>query len=93
MCSPDKNILKNRYMHIAFDTVKTQNDTVNRKNDTVFSLIKQNNNITANEIANKLGKSLATIKRRLKDLKDRQVIERIGSDKTGCWKILKDDAE
>lgn len=88
-----KNILKNRYMHIAFDTVKTQNDTVNRKNDTVFSLVKQNNNITANEIANKLGKSLATIKRRLKDLKDRKVIERIGSDKTGCWKILKDDAE
>lgn len=93
-----KNILKNRYMHIAFDTVtdkndtpNKQNDTANCKNDTVFSLIKQNNNITAKEIANKLGKSLATIKRRLKDLKDRKIIERIGSDKTGCWKILKDD--
>lgn len=88
-----KNILKNRYMHIAFDTVKTQNDIVNYKNDTVFSLIKQNNNITANEIANKLNKSLSTIKRRLKDLKDHKVIERMGSDKTGCWKILKDDEE
>ena len=97
-----KNILKNRYMHISFDTAKNQNDTVNDtlnnlddtvkfKNDTVFSLIKENNNITANEIANKLGKSLATIKRKLKDLKDRKVIARIGSDKTGCWKILKDD--
>lgn len=90
-----KNLLKNRYMNIDFDTVKNKNDTVNdtlnNKNDTVFSLIKQNNNITAKEIANRLDKSLTTVKRRIKDLKDRKVIERIGSDKTGCWKILKDD--
>ena len=59
-----KNILKNRYMHIANDTVKNQNDTV-------FSLIKQNNKIAANELALKLGKSLATVKRRIKNLKGR----------------------
>ena len=80
--------MKNRYLHIANDTV---NDTVKNQNDTVFSLIKQNNKITANEISVKLGKSLATIKRKIKDLKDRKVIERIGSDKTGSWKILKAD--
>lgn len=92
-----KNILKNRYMHIANDTVNgkvdTVNDTVKNQNDTVFSLIKQNNKITANEIAIKLGKSLSTVKRRIKDLKDRKIIERIGSDKTGRWKILKENEE
>ena len=84
-------------MHIANDTVNngfdTVNDAVKNQNDTVFSLIKQNNKITANEISVKLGKSLATIKRKIKDLKDRKVIERIGSDKTGSWKILKEDEE
>ena len=92
-----KNILKNRYLHINNDTVNnkfdTVNDTVKKQNDTVFSLIKQYNKITANEISVKLGKSLATIKRKIKDLKDRKVIERIGSDKTGSWKILKEDEE
>ena len=92
-----KNVLKNRYMHISNDTVSgrvgTVNDTVKNQNDTVFSLLKQNNKITANEIAIKLGKSLSTIKRRIKDLKDRKIVERIGSDKTGCWKILKEDEE
>lgn len=99
-----KNTLKNRYMHIAFDTVNIQNgtvndtlniniDTVNAQNDTVFLLIKQNNNITANEIASKLGKGIATVKRKIRDLKDRKIIERVGSDKTGTWKILKDDEE
>ena len=92
-----ENILKNRYLHIANDTVNndfdTVNDTVKNQNDTVFSLIKQNNNITANEISVKLGKSLPTVKRKIKNLKDRKVIERIGSDKTGSWKILKEDEE
>lgn len=92
-----KNILKNRYLHISNDTVNnnfdTVNDTVKKQNDTVFSVIKQNNKITAKEISVKLGKSLATIKRKIKDLKDRKVIERIGSDKAGSWKILKEDEE
>ncbi len=87
-----KHKLKNRYLHISLDTA---NDTVNFKNDTVndtvFSLVKQNNKITANEIATKLGKGIATIKRKLKDLKDRKIIERVGADKTGYWKILKED--
>lgn len=90
-----KNILKNRYLHIANDTVNdkidTVNDTVNNQNDTVFSMIKHNNKITAIEISVKLGKSLATVKRKIKNLKERKIIERIGSDKTGYWKILKED--
>ena len=77
-------------MHIHFtepenDTVKSQNDTVN---DTVFSLIKQNKNITALQISEKLKISLSTTKRKIKELKEQKIIERIGSDKTGYWKII-----
>jgi predicted HTH transcriptional regulator len=81
--------LKNREMHILFDTVndtvKPQIDTVN---DTVFSLIKQDNKITANEISERLKMSLSTVRRKIKELRNNGTIERIGSDKTGYWKII-----
>jgi predicted HTH transcriptional regulator len=78
--------LKNREIHILADTV---NDMVKPKNDTVFSLIKQNNKITANEISVKLNISESTVRRKIKELKINGKIKRIGSDKTGYWKILK----
>lgn len=83
----ENNILKNRELHINFaatDTVNAATDTVN---DTVFELIKSNPNITAEEIRQKLGISIATAKRRIKALKDRGAISCVGSDKTGHWEI------
>ncbi|MBS1486562.1 MAG: Fic family protein [Bacteroidetes bacterium] len=77
--------LKNREMHILADTVKSQNDTVN---DTVFSLIKQDNKITATEISERLKMSLSTVRRKIKELREQGIIERIGSDKTGHWKVI-----
>jgi fido (protein-threonine AMPylation protein)/biotin operon repressor len=81
--------LKNREMHILADTVndtvKPQIDTVN---DTVFSLIEQDNKITAKEIGEHLKMSLSTVRRKIKELRDNGKIERIGSDKTGYWKII-----
>lgn len=73
-----------RFIDTANDTVKSTNDTVN---DTVFSLIKQNNRITATQISERLKISLSTAKRKIKELRERKVIERIGSDKTGFWEI------
>lgn len=85
--------LKNREIHIHYtDTVKTQIDTVKPENDTVndtvFSLIKQNKNITGTEISKQLNMSLSTVKRKIKDLKEKGIVERIGSDKTGYWKMI-----
>jgi biotin operon repressor len=88
---PGQNhILINREIHFHFfpavnDTVKTQNGTVN---DTVFYLIKQNSKITAAEISKQLNLSLSTVKRKIKELKEKGTVERIGSDKTGYWKII-----
>lgn len=75
-----KHLLKNRTMHIHYEPVKT-------KNDTVFFLIKQNNQITANEISKQLNISVSTVKRRIKILKEQGKIKRIGSDKTGSWEV------
>jgi fido (protein-threonine AMPylation protein)/predicted transcriptional regulator len=89
----ENNTLLNRELHIFYtDTVNSVNNTVNSTNDTVndtvFSLIKQNKNITTTEISERLNLSLSTVKRKIKDLKGQGIIERIGSDKTGFWKII-----
>ena len=61
------------------------NDTQNR----MIELITNNNRITQNEIANIIGVNVRTIKRNFKVLIDNSIVERIGSDKTGYWQILK----
>lgn len=82
-------LLNNREMNIhsdtVNDTVKSLNDTVN---DTVFSLIKQDNKITAKKISERLKMSLSTVRRKIKEFRDNGRIERIGSDKTGHWKVI-----
>jgi ATP-dependent DNA helicase RecG len=80
-------------MHVTYidtvnnpdDTVKLRSDTVN---DTLFNLIKKNKKITAIEISEQLKVSLSTVKRKIKILKERGQIERVGSDKTGYWKTI-----
>ncbi len=89
----ENHSMSNREMHIQYiDTLKTQNDTVKTDgdtvNDTLFNLIQQNNKISATQISEKLKISLSTVKRKLKELKDNGQIERLGSDKTGHWKII-----
>lgn len=69
----------------------TVNDTVSgREKHTLIELIKQNQRITAIEISQHLKVSLSTVRRRIKTLKAQGLLERIGSDKTGYWKISGD---
>ena len=49
--------------------------------------------ITSAKIAENLGVGIATVKREIKRLKDSGCIERVGSDKTGYWRVIKDDGE
>jgi ATP-dependent DNA helicase RecG len=84
-------------MHILVDTVNntvkpriyTVKPRIDTVNDTVFSLMKQDNKITAIEISERLGLSLSTVRRKIKELRDSGKIERIGSDKTGFWKVVR----
>ena len=81
--------LKNREMYILADTVNyTTNPQIDTVNDTVFSLIEQDNKITANKISERLKMSLSTVRRKIKELRNNGKIERIGSDKIGHWKII-----
>ena len=61
----------------------------NIKGDTekVFNLLCQKRDITAKEMGEVLGFSTRKISRIIKELKDKGKITRIGSNKTGYWKI------
>jgi Fic family protein len=67
------------------DPVKFQNDPVNSFD--VLDLIKQNPHISYDKLVELTGRSRATIKRMIKRLKQKSYISRIGSDKTGYWKV------
>lgn len=61
----------------------------NRRRQAIVSLMAQNSHITSEEIAEKLDTHERTIKRDIKALRENGVIERIGGDFGGEWKIRK----
>ncbi|HRF80502.1 MAG TPA: Fic family protein [Flavobacteriales bacterium] len=96
----EEHPLKNREMHVDHvDTAKAQNDPVKPRIDPVNDLVidpvkrsilhqlEQTPNANYSTLADRTGYSAATIKRHLQELKRSGMIERIGSDKTGHWKI------
>jgi len=95
----EKHILKNRELHIHFATTENVPANVpvnvpvkihlNTTEKTVLDLLKINPKITYEQIAEKINKNRKTAQRAIVSLKDKGIIARIGSDKTGKWEILK----
>lgn len=64
------------------------NDKINDKETQILKALNENPKLTIPEL-NKITKiSTATISRYLKQLQDKNIIERVGSNKVGYWKIL-----
>ena len=69
------------------DTIDTKTDS-NDTNDTkILGLIDKNPTITQVELKERLGLSIATVKRIMADMQKRGVIERKGSSRKGKWII------
>lgn len=76
--------------NLANDTLNVGvNVGVNKTQKEILKLIQENKNITQKEIASKLKTTLITIERNIIILKDKNILERVGADKNGYWKILK----
>ena len=65
------------------------NEPVNEPVKLVLAVITENPNLSKEKIAEKIGKSRATVTRALAKLVENGSIKRIGSDKSGYWKIVK----
>lgn len=65
----------------------TVNDMMPDLEADVLSLLRDNPYLTTSELSGQSGKSTRSIARALNALKNKQLIERIGSNKTGYWKV------
>lgn len=54
----------------------------------VLDALKADDDCTAEKLADSLGLGLRTVKRAFSSLKDKGLIIRVGSDKTGHWTVL-----
>ena len=83
------------FIRPTYETInETINDIIFRDLTTderlVLELLKKNGKkYTKQDMANSIGKSISTINRVIKSLNDKELIERIGSNKTGYWKTKK----
>ena len=53
----------------------------------ILDYIRNKPNITQAELSSNLGISTRAVRKNIKNLKDRKIIERVGSDRKGYWKI------
>lgn len=89
--------LKNRYMHVGFQSAnhevsKCQIGTLNVTLEELALIqeIKKNPSITQFDLAEKMNKSVRTIKREMASLKEKGYIRRANGNRDGYWEILID---
>ena len=66
-----------------FDQKRPESDQIKM----ILELIKEKPQISRSEISHKMGLHESSVKRRLKMMVDKGIIQRIGSDKGGYWQI------
>jgi ATP-dependent DNA helicase RecG len=65
----------------------TLNDTLNDRQAMILKIISSKHGITLPEIAIQVDVGIATVKRDIDFLKEKNIIKRIGSRKSGYWQI------
>ena len=65
----------------------TINDTITDLEASVLSWLKDNPHLTVAELVEKSGKSIRTVNRVIASLKNKDLVRRVGSNKTGYWKV------
>ena len=69
--------------------LKSVKEKKNRRRQAIVSLMHKDSHISMESIAEKLGVNERTIKRDIKELRESGVIERVGGDYGGEWKIVR----
>lgn len=87
-----KNIFSRKNENKSDGTVNgiesgTVNISLNKNEQAVYGLLGKNPYYTRQELADATSKSLRTIQRTLDSLRKKDLIERIGSDKSGYWEV------
>jgi len=86
----ENNELSNREMNVSYQGVqeKLVSNELSENERNVLNVLKENGKLTLEEVRVKIGKSLRTVKSVIKSLTMKNLIERVGSKKSGYWKVL-----
>ena len=84
----EENILSNRELHVGYNGEAENMEDVSERDITIMEILRNNPNITLQEVADKISKSLRTVKIAVKSLQERGLVERVGGKKNGTWKIV-----
>lgn len=77
------NVLEEGQEKTISDQKRPESDQIKM----ILELIKEKPQISRSEISHKMGLHESNVKRRLKMMVDKGIIQRIGSDKGGHWQI------
>ena len=77
------NVLEEGQEKTISDQKRPESDQIKM----ILELIKEKPQISRSEISHKIGLHESSVKRRLKMMVDKGIIQRIGSDRGGHWKI------
>ncbi len=83
----EDNILSNRELHIWYKESEEAREITSERETIILDLLRRNPEITLQEVSDKIGKSLRTVKTAIKTLQERGIVERIGGKKNGSWKV------
>ena len=78
------NVLEEGQEKTISDQKRPESDQIKM----ILELIKEKPQISRSEISHKMGLHESSVKRRLKMMVDKGIIQRIGSDRGGHWKII-----
>jgi ATP-dependent DNA helicase RecG len=76
----------------AVEKEKKRKEKKSANSEKILALIRENPRVTVKEMKGLTSLSVATLKRILNDLKNKEIIERQGSDKSGVW-IVKEQID
>lgn len=84
----EENVLSNRELHIGYNGEPEKTEDISERDITIMEILRNNPNITLQEVADKIGKSLRTVKVAVKSLQERGLVERVGGKKNGTWNVV-----
>ena len=88
--APEDRIIRSATHKVTDRVTEKVTDRLDEKSIQILALISEDPAYTSTAIAEKLSVSRKTVSQKLKEMKEKDIIERVGSDRKGYWKIKND---
>ena len=83
----EDNVLSNREMHISYRKIDEDVEDIKGRETAILEIFREKPTATLEEVAEKIGKSLRTVKNATSAMQARGLVARVGSKKTGRWEV------